>query len=97
MNLKGPMKQFLLLCLITVLSINVLANDLDKYLINPPQEMEIQEDCLSKINEQAKQLKNFVLALKNSDFLGEISIAQPVPIPVNFIFVIDSHLKFKLG
>ncbi len=84
------MKQLLFLCLSALLSINVLANNLDKYLINPPQEMEFQEGCLSEINEQATQLKNFVLALINSDFLGEISIAQPIPIPIHFSFELDS-------
>lgn len=73
-----------------MLSINAIANDLNKYLINPPQEIDIQEGCFSQIDQQAKQLKNFVLALRKVDVMGEISIAQPLPSGINFDFKLDT-------
>lgn len=84
------MKYISLLCLSTILSIHAIANDIDKYLINPPQEITIQEGCSSKIDLQAQQLKNFVLALRKVDVMGEISIAQPMPNGINFDFKLDS-------
>ncbi|MBO3697940.1 family 20 glycosylhydrolase [Roseivirga sp. E12] len=84
------MSKLTLLCIGIVLSVSTLANDLDKYLINPPQEISIQEGCLSDVYQQAGQLKNFVLSLKKTDLLGDISIAQPIPSKVNFSFTLDS-------
>jgi len=84
------MKKFTLLFLSTILSVGTFANDLDKYLINPPQEMQIEAGCLSEINVQAGQLKNFILALRKTDLIGKISIAQPLPFNVDLSFAIDS-------
>lgn len=84
------MKYFFLLCLSTILSINAIASDIDKYLINPPQEIKIEEGCFSQIDKQAGQLKNFVLALRKVDLMGEISIAQPITNGINFSFKLDS-------
>lgn len=84
------MKYITLLCLSVLLSIQANANDLNKYLINPPQEINIGEECFSQIDKQANQLKNFVLALRKVDLMGAISIAQPISSGINFNFKLDS-------
>lgn len=84
------MKYILFFCLSSLITIQSIANDLDKYLINPPQEMRVDEGCFSQINTQANQLKNFVLALKKVDLMGDISIAQPITEGIHFSFEIDS-------
>jgi len=91
------MRKVTLLCLSTVLSLSTLANDLYKYLINPPQQLSIDEGCYSDIHLQANQLKNFVLSLRKVDFLGEISIAQPIDSEVFFDFSLDSINMPKQG
>lgn len=84
------MRKVTLLCLSTLISLSSLANGLDKYLINPPQKLGIEEGCFSNIHLQANQLRNFVLSLRKVDFLGEISIAQPIDSEVSFDFSLDT-------
>ncbi|MFY0593103.1 beta-N-acetylhexosaminidase [Roseivirga sp.] len=84
------MNKLLVICLSALFSLSLSANDINKYLINTPQEISINAACNSKIFEQAGQLKNFVSVLEKTEFLGDIAIAQPIPIGINFQFKLDS-------